>query len=440
MSKDIWQLALYLLTGLLLGLVVAMPAEGLLLGSLAFIYTYGRRLQKLTAWLKNRAGSEEPDDEGFIGEVTKKFNDTRLHYKQRGEKLTGYLNRFQDATDALPDAIIILGEHGRIDWANRKAREYLDVRWPQDSGQRISNLIRRPEMADFIHFMDEGIIDQTLELEFSSPQPARLEFRIAPYEDSQKLMVARDISKLHQSKQMRKDFIANASHELRTPLTVISGYLEAFHDDDECPNSWQPMIKTMRNQATRMQSLITDLLQLSALESSTDEVDKNDEILVSEMISSIHQEAASVSGDMEHVFYIEADPSLRLIGNQRQLYSAFSNLVINAVQYTHERGVIRVKWFKDADTACLQVADTGDGIPEADIPRITERFYRVDKGRSRERGGTGLGLAIVKHILAGHGATLSVESKLGEGSTFTCQFPADRCLVKEPGATVSLTA
>ena len=186
----------------------------------------------------------------------------------------------------------------------------------------------------------------------------------------------------------------------------------------------------MRKQATRMQSLITDLLELSALESSRDEHDYQEEIHVSEMISSIHQEAASVSGVMAHVFYIEVDSSLRIMGNQRQLYSAFSNLVINAVQYTPEQGIIRIKWFLSEDEACLQVSDTGEGIPEADIPRLTERFYRVDKGRSRERGGTGLGLAIVKHVLAAHGGRLVIESTLDKGSTFSCHFPCRQGLVK----------
>lgn len=440
MSDDLRKMLMYLLLGLLVGSLFSVPFLGLLAGTWAYLFYFARRLNQLSLWLKNRAGSEEPAHEGLIGEITKEFNHTRRHYKLRGEKLTGYLNRFQDATNALPDAIVILGEHGRIDWANKKARQYLDIRWPQDSGQRISNLIRKPEMSDFIHFMDEGILDQTLELELGSPQAVRLEFRIAPYEDTQKLMVARDITKLHQNNQMRKDFIANASHELRTPLTVVSGYLESFQDDEDCPAGWNSIIRTMRKQATRMQSLITDLLELSALESSRDEHDYQDEIHVSEMISSIHQEAASVSGVMAHVFYIEVDSSLRVMGNQRQLYSAFSNLVINAVQYTPEQGIIRIKWFLSEDEACLQVSDTGEGIPEADIPRLTERFYRVDKGRSRERGGTGLGLAIVKHVLAAHGGRLVIESTLGKGSTFSCHFPADRVLLKEPSDKVGLLA
>ena len=266
-----------------------------------------------------------------------------------------------------------------------------------------------------------------------------LELRIVPYGKKQQLLLARDITRIHHANSMRKDFIANASHELRTPLTVISGYLEAFEDEAEGSlKDWQVQLRHMRRQTDRMRRLIEDLLILSTLETDLDPV-KVEILNVTELLASVSEEARTLGGLLEHAFSIEADPDLRLKGNRNEIYSAFSNLVVNAVQHSLEHGLIRVRWYADKSGACLEVIDTGEGISPEHLPRLTERFYRVDKGRSRDKGGTGLGLAIVKHVLRRHSADLEIESELGKGSTFRCRFPPAGIVSKETLDDTALT-
>jgi two-component system phosphate regulon sensor histidine kinase PhoR len=229
---------------------------------------------------------------------------------------------------------------------------------------------------------------------------------------------------------MRKDFIANASHELRTPLTVISGYLEGFVDDELCPDEWQIYIRQMRTQATRMKTLIEDLLTLSTLEASGENNDQ-DIVRVPDMLTGIVNEARTLSGAMKHKIDLVAEPELYIRGNHAQLYSAFSNIVFNAIQYTPERGEVAIKWYVDDTGVHMEVRDNGVGIASEHIPRLTERFYRIDRGRSREKGGTGLGLAIVKHVLAKHGGTLHISSQQGVGSQFRCDLPLTRIIPAE---------
>jgi two-component system phosphate regulon sensor histidine kinase PhoR len=260
-----------------------------------------------------------------------------------------------------------------------------------------------------------------------------LELRVAEYGDADTLFVARDVTELQRLNRMRRDFIANASHELRTPLTVISGYLESFEDEVAlCPPDWAPKIRQMRGQALRMQRLIEDLLQLSSLESAGEQ-DFNEETPVGELLLAVQKEAQTLSGASAHQITVEAEPGLWVNGSQRDLYSVFSNIVFNAVQYTPANGKISMRWHSDEQGAHLAVTDQGEGIATEHIPRLTERFYRVDKGRSRAYGGTGLGLAIVKHALARHDATLEIKSEPGKGSTFICHFPAAR-IVRHAGA------
>ena len=430
MNPDLRRIIGIISFSLVIGLLVNHVFLCVASGTILIFYWYQKELQQLLIWLRRRTESTPPDVSGFINEIIAEFEQLRAHHKQRGEKLSGFLRRFQAATAALPDAAVVLGEFDSIEWANKKAELYLGVRWPQDSGQRISNLIRHPDLIRYLRQADEIDFNKSLELASPVSDEQRLEFRVIPYGESQRLLMARDITEIHHANKMRKDFIANASHELRTPLTVIAGYLENFEEDEEiCPPDWMPRIKQMRQQTGRMQRLIEDLLQLSSLESPS-ENRQTEEIKVSDMLTSIYKEAESVSGFMHHMFYLETDPNLWIRGNHRELYSAFSNLIFNAVQYTPQRGVIRIRWFQDNRGAHMEVADTGEGIAPGHIPRLTERFYRVDKGRSREKGGTGLGLAIVKHVLSRHDASLHIESELGKGSKFRCDFPLSVVLNK----------
>ena len=442
MKNDIRRFAVVFLFSLIIGLVLNQVAICLLSGLLLFLVWHYRILKQLHLWLQRRSGSNPPELPGIIDEICREIDFLRERHKQRKDKLAGFLRRFQDATSALPDAVIILGDYGVIEWANEKATEYLGIRWPQDGGQRIANLIRNPGLSAYLNKSGKPgeISDRGLQLDSPVNPDQVLEFRIAPYGDNQKLLVARDITNIQRINQMRKDFIANASHELRTPLTVISGYLEGLDDDSEqFTGPVKSQIRQMRKQTERMQRLIEDLLTLSVLE-TTPEHTETESVPVPELLAPIYQEAEGLSGIMEHIFYVETDPTLWLRGNQRELYSAFSNLVFNAVQHTPAHGIIRLRWYVDEEGAHFSVSDNGPGIAPEHISRITERFYRVDKGRSRDKGGTGLGLAIVKHVLARHGAHLHIESQPGKGSTFRCDFP-ERNIVFKPGiATSSLSA
>ena len=238
---------------------------------------------------------------------------------------------------------------------------------------------------------------------------------------AQKLLIARNVTHINQLDKMRKDFIANSSHELRTPLTAISGFIEGFINDDNCPKGWRSYLDQMRRQSFRMQRLIDDLLKLSSLESTNKIIDK-EQVPVADILSNVIDEAEVLSGMMRHKFIVNIDKNLYLIGNQKEIFTIFSNLVFNAIQYTPENGQIDVTWQLNNNNAVFTVKDNGIGIDEKNIARLTERFYRVDTGRSREIGGTGLGLALVKHGLAKYESGLIIESKLNEGSSFSCQF------------------
>lgn len=422
MRRDLWFLAGVVALSLSIGLVAGAVGLCLVAGLAAYVYWRERGLAQLLKWLRSRKEDDAPQFSGLLGDICREITYLRGRHRNREDKLSLFLKRFKEATAALPDAVVILDQENRIEWANARAEDYLGIRWPQDARQRIANLIRYPELLAYLRSTRDAT--ELKELSLSSPEDSglKLDIRVLPYGDNLRLMVARDITRMQQVDQMRKDFIANASHELRTPLTVIAGYLEALEDDAALPDELRPKVKQMRAQAKRMQALIEDLLMLSALE--TEDKTRRDEVVaVPDLLSAIYKEAKTLSGGRNHVFSLEADPGLHIQGDPHELYSAFFNIVQNAVQYTPARGVIRIAWYADEEGAHLMVSDTGEGIAPEHIPRLTERFYRVDKGRSRDSGGTGLGLAIVKHVLTRHGAKLHIESALGKGSTFRCDFP-----------------
>jgi two-component system phosphate regulon sensor histidine kinase PhoR len=421
MKYDIWRFLSVLFLSSLAGIVTNHFSLCLIAGLLFFIWWQYREFSKILRWLKKRQEVSSPSQTGIVDETCREIDYLRDRNKSRKLKLSGYLKRFQEGTAAIPDGVIILGEHGEIEWANAKAQEYMGVIWPKDGGLRLSNLVRYPRLIKYLNASDAELEKG---LQITSPVNIKLvlEIRISPYGDTQKLLVARDVTAISRTHQMRKDFIANASHELRTPLTVISGYLESFIDDAQCPPEWVTYIKQMRSQATRMQRLIQDLMQLSSLESGSSNA-IHDVIPVPDMLLSIANEARSLSGFMNHELTLDIDNELFLKANQQEIYSIFSNLVFNAVQYTPEYGHIALAWYEDEAGAHFSVRDNGPGIAPEHIPRLTERFYRIDAGRSREKGGTGLGLAIVKHALARYDGNLVIESDLNKGSLFCCDLP-----------------
>ena len=431
MKADLWRLAAVMIASLILGLMTGQVLVCLLAGLSGFMYWQYRALRQLMLWLRGRSDQVPPDTPSLVDEIAREFEYQSSKQQQRKQKLSSLLKRFQEAISALPDAVVVLGEHDEIEWANEKALKYVGVRWPQDSGQRISNLVRYPKLVTFLANRNKPNAERRIEIVSPVNRGLRIEIRIAPYGEHQRLLVARNITRIHRANKMRSDFIANASHELRTPLTVIAGYLEAFSDDDEgSPNLWQTQIDRMRKQTDRMRRLIEDLLQLASLESEMTN-EQHEEVRVAEMLENISREAQDLSGMMNHKFIIEADPTLYLKGHYKEVHSAFSNIVFNAIKYSPEKADIEIKWFREESGACFEVRDYGEGIDEKHIPRLTERFYRVDEGRSREQGGTGLGLAIVKHVLVRHQAQLEITSERGKGSTFSCRFP-EQVLVEKP--------
>lgn len=308
---------------------------------------------------------------------------------------------------------------------NSSSSRLLGLRYPQDLNQLAVNLIRDPAFA---RYLDTAYREP---LQMSSPvnESIKLLVRIVPYGVDRRLMLARDVTRLHRLEKMRKDFVANVSHELRSPLTVIVGYLENLTDDDSIPDGLRRPLQQMARQAERMCRIVEDLLRLSRIEDQPGGAPR-DEVAVGELLERIQADAARLDQG-KHEIHGNIDKFVRVLGEYNELYSAFSNLVFNALQYIPQGGEVFIHWAKTADGARLEVRDTGIGIEPQHIPRLTERFYRIDKARSRETGGTGLGLAIVKHALLRHDASLKIHSKPGEGSTFQCIFPSSRTAISE---------
>jgi two-component system, OmpR family, phosphate regulon sensor histidine kinase PhoR len=353
-------------------------------------------------------------------------------YQQRGRKRRKRQirssRRFREAADAVPDALVTLNKLQQIDWANPAAAELLDIHWPRDDGRRLADLIDHPELVTFI---ETGEYMRPLDITPEHNRALTLSLRIAPFGERkrQRLVVARDITKVYHLDMIRRDFVANASHELRTPLTVITGFLENLTDAPTTPPAHRRPLTLMQHQAERMRSIIDDLLTLSRLEMADQDIAQEPVDVADDLAHIVHESETLSAG--RHHFRITVDATLLLIGNPVELRSVFANLIHNAVRHTPAGTTIDIRWTADADGLLFTVADDGEGIPAEHLPRLTERFYRVDRGRSRASGGTGLGLAIVKHVLNRHGGRLLIASTLGLGSRFACQFPAARGMVRQ---------
>lgn len=420
-STEVWRISGLALAALIIGLLSGHLLLILFLTTSGYLIWHLIYLFRLEYWLRLGGVAQPPKGRGIWNEIYYHIHRIRQRNRKQKRKLADVINRYRESTAAMPDATVILGENGEIDWFNEAAARLLGLNSPHDIGQRIINLVRHP---DFIKYMEEAYY--TRALEFPSPVNERivLELNIVPYGKDQRLLIARDISRIKRLEQIRGDFVANVSHELRTPLTVLNGFLETMSDsgDNEYIKQWKRSLHLMHQQTSRMQHIVDDLLLLSRLE--TDEKKQaRESVSVPAMLAAMREEAITLSGDQTHDIRLTADPRLWLLGNEKELHSAFSNLIANAVRYTPAKGIISLRWYADESGAHFEVKDTGIGIAPQHISRVTERFYRVDIGRSRETGGTGLGLAIVKHALERHNANLRIESKLNIGSTFTCDFP-----------------
>jgi len=378
-------------------------------------------LFRLDWWIRHRSYADPPDLGGVWGDVVAQV--VRLHRRKRFHKqrFIQLLRQIQRSTAALPDGVVILNSQREIVWFNRMAGRLLDLKRGVDLGLRIDNLIRQPE---FIRYLDGGQSVAPVAMRSAAGEECYLALQLVPYGEGQQLLLVRDVSRQIRVEAMRKDFVANASHELRSPLTVIAGYLETLHQDPALDMELQPPVAEMRRQAERMTGIIRDLLELSRLE-ETDETIDGEPVDVTPLFSMLRKDVLARS-PRPHEVRMRIDSTDQLMGSEPEILSAFSNLVDNAAKYTPATGSIEMRWTTDAEGGHFSVTDTGPGIPAEHIPRLTERFYRVDPGRSRATGGSGLGLAIVKHVLQRHGGMLEIRSKLGVGSTFTCHFPPER--------------
>ena len=337
--------------------------------------------------------------------------------------MTRLLRRSQDIISGLPYATVVLNGHNEIDWANKTSAEYLNIKTKKDRGQRIDNLLRLPALYKLL---SKNTHD---EIEVSLPQSGgrKLALQLIPIQHDLKLLIAQDISERAHIQQMRKNFIANASHELKTPLTVIAGYLEIMSSDENLPEHMQTAVQSASDQSARMQLIIEDLLTLSRLENSELNNKSNTIIDMSTILQDLCDEQSKLILGNTHTIETDIDSGLSLNGSEAEIISVCSNLIQNAIRHTKNGTQIKVEWKKmSSGRACFTVRDNGQGIAMEHIAHLTERFYRVDKGRSQGKGGTGLGLAIVQHIILRHGGKLSIRSAVGKGSTFAAFFPVDR--------------
>ena len=410
------------LVALLIGWLFNVALLGLLIATVGLLSWHYKHLFLLDKWLWRDRKLSPPAGDGSWQQVFDGIYYQQRKARKKNKELRALVRRFRDGAEALPDAIVVLSDDWSIIWCNKLAQQLAGLRWPVDERQRIDNLIRNPE---FLQFLQERQFEQPLELASPLADDMTLEYRILQYGEKQYLLIIRDITQLKQLEQIRKDFVANVSHELRTPLTVLQGYLEMIDADHlPAPAMWQKAHSVMLDQTKRMDSLVQQLLTLSRIEAAA-KVQFDEVVDVPAMLALLEHEAQSVNRDKHHTITFNVDTSLQVTGITEELRSAFSNLVMNAIKYTPDHGVIDISWQRDHYKAVFTVTDNGEGIAPQHVKRLTERFYRVDQARARNTGGTGLGLAIVKHVLTRHQSRLMIFSEPKRGSTFSFALPPE---------------
>ena len=422
--KELKRIVVGIVVALFLGWLIENVVAVLLAAGGAYLMFNLVQVLRLERWLQRRRQQRPPEAFGIWGDIFHELYWLQERTRQRKRRLADIIDRFKQAAEAIPDAAVILRSDGRIEWLNDAAETYLGLRSPTDVNRPVLDLLRDVEFA---RFLATGDFEQAIDLPSPVDDSKVLSVRIAPYGDRRKLLLARDVSHIHNVERMRRDFVANVSHELRSPLTVIRGYTESLADEpDEFALRWRKPIHQLERQTNRMCRIVEDLLALSRIESNPQSA-SSIPVSVTDLLDTIVNDVREIADD-ELRLRVQSDSAVLLGGDYNELYSALSNLVFNAIQYTPVSKEIALRWWADADGAHLEVTDEGVGIEAEHIPRLTERFYRVDKARSRALGGTGLGLAIVKHVLARHEATLRIESVVGEGSSFICDFPSSRVI------------
>ncbi len=417
-------LSLLLLSLMLWGAFGPLPAAWFLaIALLLRLALYLRELAALDHWLHDPENRSVPDRGGLWGDVYSRLHKmVRQHTRERERRIAA-LQDMEQATSALPEGVAILDQGGHIEWCNPLAELHFGLDSKRDIGQQITYLVRQPE---FVGYLAAQTFDSPLILRNTRHDGLVLSVKVISYGANKRLVISRDITQFERVETMRRDFVANVSHELRTPLTVVNGFVETLREMENLENSMaRRALQLMGDQTYRMEHLVNDLLTLSRLENEF-ELQQEEQVAVSDMLKLLLEEGRALSGK-QHVLQMEVDSDAGVLGNRSELHSAFGNLVSNAVRYTPAGGAITLRWWLRDGHPVFSVQDSGIGIAAQHIPRLTERFYRVDRSRSRETGGTGLGLAIVKHVATRHQAQLEIVSEEGKGSTFSIVFPAKRC-------------
>ncbi|WP_175820137.1 MULTISPECIES: phosphate regulon sensor histidine kinase PhoR [unclassified Burkholderia] len=431
-ARFLVSLVLLVLIGVLVG-VFAGPIAGLvfvvvMLVAQGFFSTF--HTQRLWRLLDAPVYGEVPSAPGIWGEIYYRLHKLAKQWHAQVRQVEQQHSRFIQAIQASPNGVAMLDDHDQIEWCNAIAEVHFGLDAKRDLRQHITNLVRHP---DFVRYLNAQHYDETLLMRgMGDSRQNVLAVQVFPYGENRKLLLTQDITELERTDAMRRDFVANVSHELKTPLTVLSGFLETMRELPLNEEDRARYLDMMEQQASRMRHIVTDLLVLAKLEGeSKPPVDHA--IDMRAVFDHLKEDAQTLSSG-HHDIAFSIDETLGVTGAQTELFSAFANLVTNAIRYTPDGGKIVVSWRREGAQGVFSVTDSGFGIPAADLPRLTERFYRVDRSRSRDTGGTGLGLAIVKHVLQRHDAHLYVQSEEGRGSTFTARFPGSRIIAIRPAA------
>ncbi|MGA7180646.1 MAG: phosphate regulon sensor histidine kinase PhoR [Thiobacillaceae bacterium] len=427
--RPLLALAAFSLAALFVGATSGLAAAWMTMALLLTLYLVRQLWQeaRLAAWLEKSVitPTPAPRDVGLWGDIFYRLE--RLLNKQNRSQteLASALEQFQNAAGAVPDGIVILNGEDQIEWCNAATRKFLGLDSKRDHGQYIRYLLRQ---ANFIEFLDDHDYSRRITCRSPLNRETILTMQLVPFEGDKKLLVVRDVTDLERVDSIRRDFVANVSHELRTPLTVVGGFVETLAEMEKpSDTNLKHYFNLMLGHTRRMQHLLDDLLTLSKLESA-DQEPLDEHVQVLSLVKELGREAEQLSHG-RHRIEVKVESQAWLEGSLQEIHSAFSNLVSNAVRYTPEGGIITLRWAARDKGAAFSVTDTGEGVAPEHIPRLTERFYRVDRSRSRETGGTGLGLAIVKHILSRHDAWLEIHSVLSKGSTFSAIFPRERLIM-----------
>jgi len=413
-----------MVVGGIIGLIIGYPALTMLVFCFAFACWLLWRMANIVRWLDGGARKRKaPPTTGLMNQVVSLIHRQKIYIGNQKNKYRTELARFNSLAAVLPDATLLVDQYNNIRWSNSAALALLNINGERDHGQRIDNLIRTP---DFQQFWNQSDVKQEVEIESPIAPDRTLSLIKVAAGKNMRVLIVRDISQRVKVRNMRKAFVADVSHELRTPLTVIRGYLEMLLDDKTADPRISGALTNINKQSERMQQIVEHLLELSKLEGNPLRDDEGDTIMVASLLRSIvHglKDAAATN----HEFILDVDDNLLLLGSESEVYSAASNLIANAINYTDPGTTITVAWHTDNNgDPVLSVSDNGPGIEAQHLSRLSERFYRVDVGRSRDQGGTGLGLAIVKHSAQRHGGELVIDSQPGIGSTFSVCFPATR--------------